>query len=264
MIKKLSFAALIASLGLTAAAQTFTATNGINYTVVSEEDATVEIAPGNYTGRALPFNNVTVSDGNKEYTVIGIGENAFKGQTLTTSGNSIWYEAQLGYIKAGAFEGTSLTGTMNFMGFRAAHMDLDEKAMRGNVMNRFNFANADNLVDLSTLGSSTNHGGLIISKDQTVLYNYPGKHYSGSSIQTSSLVTSYTVLASIKKIAPYAFWNNPSLKTVTLPAGLVDLVSVNLHVQHWFVDAFQLCDDRCSRRCLLANQHHIEVLKVDI
>lgn len=223
MIKKLSFAALIASLGLTAAAQTFTATNGINYTVVSEEDATVEIAPGNYTGRTLPFNNVTVSDGNKEYTVIGIGEDAFKGQTLTTSGNSIWYEAQLGYIKAGAFEGTSLTGTMNFMGFRAAHMDLDEKAMRGNVMNRFNFANADNLVDLSTLGSSTNHGGLIISKDQTVLYNYPGKHYSGSSIQTSSLVTSYTVLASIKKIAPYAFWNNPSLRTVTLPAGLVEI-----------------------------------------
>ncbi len=222
--RKFTLAALIASVGLMTAAQTFTATNGINYTVVSEDDATVEIAPGNYTGRALPFNDVTASDGSKEYTVIGIGENAFKGQTLTSaSGNSIWYEAQLVYIKAGAFEGTSLTGTMNFMGFRGAHMDIDEKALRGNVMNRFNFANADNLVDLSTLGSSTNHGGLAISKDLTVLFNYPGKHYSGASVQTTSLVTSYTVLASIKKIAPYAFWKNPSLRTVTLPAGLEEI-----------------------------------------
>lgn len=224
MIKKFTLACMAAALGLLGQAQTFTATNGINYTVVSEEDATVEIAPGNYTGRSLPFNNVTASNGSKEYTVIGIGENAFKGQTLTSaSGNSIWYEAQLVYIKAGAFEGTSLTGTMNFMGFRGAHMDLDEKALRGNVMNRFNFANADNLVDLSTLGSSTNHGGLAISKDLTVLYNYPGKHYSGASVQTTSLVTSYTVLASIKKIAPYAFWKNPSLRTVTMPAGLEEI-----------------------------------------
>ncbi|MBQ0114767.1 MAG: leucine-rich repeat domain-containing protein, partial [Bacteroidales bacterium] len=220
-MKKYLLLAFAAVCALGASAQDFTV-GGISYNIIDAENNLVEFAPGNYQGKTLNFSVATVTNGDVTYTIVGMAPETLKGITCTGTGTgNLWIGASGSttdfHVGADALLGAKNSNSGNFIGFRASNLTFDPKAFRGNKFNRINIGSTPRFYSFNAFASDTDKG-LIMSAAGDTLFNYPGEHKAVSS--GGSVLTSYTIMASVKTIYDYAFWKNEKLTKVTLPAGL--------------------------------------------
>ncbi|MBQ0114766.1 MAG: leucine-rich repeat protein, partial [Bacteroidales bacterium] len=220
----LAFAAVCA---LGANAQTFSV-SGINYNILDEDAATVEIAPGDYSKLTVTLTETVTDEATgKTYTVIGLGNEAFKNTSFKVPGTGVfWLPATITNIGIDALNGFTnyaanpeMPGTY-FCGMRGVITNLDPKAVRGNKLNKFNLSKGGRYCAMSELDG--HHSGLIITADKDTLVNYPGMHRTGTN-DTYGIITGYNMLESIKHVGDYAFWKNENLTRVGLPEGLLSI-----------------------------------------
>lgn len=226
-MKKFTFIAC-AAMALAASAQTFTS-GSFNYNVLSEEDATVELVAGDYNGKVVTAPGETVTYEGKTYTVVAIGDGAFKDMKFTCGSGTIWLPATIQYVGAEAFSGTFVNtsnttiGSADCVGFRGNPMTFDPTAFNNNKLNAVNVLNDTRYANLSATSNLGNaYRGVLFSNDYTVLYMFPGDKRDGTNT-SSAAFTTYTIYNKVTKIAQNAFYGNSRLQTVNFPAGLVEI-----------------------------------------
>ena len=232
-MKKFTFIAC-AAMTLAASAQTFTA-GSFNFNVLSEEDATVELVAGDYNGKVVTAPSETVTYNGKTYTVVAIGDGAFKDMTFTCGSGTIWLPATIQYVGAEAFSGTFVNtsnttiGSADCVGFRGNPMTFDPTAFNNNKLNAVNVLNDTRYANLSATANLGNaYRGVLFSSDYTVLYMFPGDKRDGTNTGSPAF-TSYNVYSKVTKIAQNAFYGNKRLKTVNFPSGLVEIEAGAFH-----------------------------------
>ncbi len=213
------------------------------YKPVSETE--VEITPD---PSGVPYNieldnaneitdQVTHPDNGKVYTVIGIGEGAFKDGSIKTKASVsaaartmgyFFFPATITYIRANAFNNCQ----SNYPGIRLANMTtIDDQAFVNNKINWFNTAMSGSVFkvygDNSTTGNHT--GGLLYKEVDGVktLVCYPGDHHKTAYIlmpgdfsdNPNFVLTVNADLSFYNVIGPYAMYNNKNIRTITLGSG---------------------------------------------
>ena len=183
---------------LSASAQNFMS-GGIGYNVLSADDLTVEV-----TGKqnCTPYSgniNIpsTVTYNGTTYDVVALGEKAFYWATLS----SITIPSSVTRIEYGCFLFATVPATINVP---ASVTDIKALAFAANNLTNINVD--ENNPNYRTIG------GMLFSKDSTVLVSFP-KGRSGF----------VTLPQSTKHIAPYAFAYCHNITSVTLPEGLESL-----------------------------------------
>lgn len=158
---------------------------GLNYTVISSEDKTVSVAT---TGQDLAGDIVIpekVIDGETEYTVTEVAQNGFR---LCGKINSLVMPNTITKIGMDAFWGCSLLGEVTLsdklesignFGFNSCTSlkTIDLPASLKTIGNQA-FANCTSLESFTVDEANTNFtvdGGVLFSKDKTILVSYPNK-----------------------------------------------------------------------------------------
>ena len=261
----LTFSLLVATLAATAADFSSTLLGGLFYfNIVDEDAATCEFAPnpdGPYnitlTGAWLPS---TVNYNGKDYTIIGIGAEAFKDGYVTNGANNttakqreFWgFPTTLTYVRADAFNGFR----SNFPALLRGNVtEFDVTAMRNNKINAINTAgqtgtyrsseqpagytvntNNDTYTATSALAASA---GSIIYKELNgggkVLVAYPGDHrrtfhrsyQSGTTLYPldalyNELITVVNATGYVE-IGENAFYGNKNVKQVNFDQSLTTI-----------------------------------------
>ncbi|MBQ0114730.1 MAG: leucine-rich repeat protein, partial [Bacteroidales bacterium] len=224
----LAFAAVCA---LGASAQDFTV-NNVNYNILDENAATVEITTGSYTGQTLESrygDNPTVAYSGKNYTVVAVGENAFKDQTPKFNLGILNLGSNIASIAEGAFQNAKIGTTnnsyqMNTVVIGSSTINWHPKAFIGNHIRAFNISSDSRYMTLAetmAISPANAHRGIIFSKDGTVLYVFPGDQCKSTDRDyTYTPGVLYTLPASVTTIADYAFSGNPNLRAIATTTNL--------------------------------------------
>ncbi|MBQ0115458.1 MAG: leucine-rich repeat protein, partial [Bacteroidales bacterium] len=222
MIKKISLAVIAIVIGLIAAAEIFTDSSGFNFNIISEDDATVEFAPGNYSGKRLTSSGLsTVSYNGKTYNIVAFGKECFKNQQPIIGTGTAWFDAGIAYIDSAAFEGTTIissneatVGGANTLGLRANPITWHPKAFVGNMLGNFQPINDTRFLNISeTQALGMQHRGVLMSRDKTTVYVFPGDKRNGTN-RSAGVLSSYAFLAQVTTVADYAFSGNSKLTSV--------------------------------------------------
>ena len=192
------------------------------YEVIEGTDNWVQIIPKSNSENGAGYSNLVSSDfkttvtyDGVTYTVVGIGANAFYRCTLNEQAILQLPEGYF-FIDAGAFSYTEmgslkLPTTMELINPRA----FDNNKLAGVTVLAGNpyFAHL-----ASTQGSVTYT--MLTNKEKTKIIFAPGAKPTQFSTSGTTYLTSITIPDQITEIGDYAFYGNPTLKTVNFHAGI--------------------------------------------
>ena len=212
----------VSMLALCALAQTQFTSGKFKYEVIEGTDNLVQIIPKSTSENGAGYSNLVSSDfktsvtyNGETYTVVGIGANAFYKCTLNDQAILQLPEGFI-FIDNGAFSYTELGSlkmptTMQFISERA----FDYNKMGGMTVLSGNpyFAHL-----ASTQGNVTYT--MLTNKEKTKIIAAPGAKPTQFSSSGTSYLTSITIPDQITEIGDYAFFGNPTLKTVNFHAGI--------------------------------------------
>ena len=217
------FTFLAASLlAVCALAQTQFTSGKFKYEMIEGTDNWVQIIPKSNSESGAGYSNLVSSDfkttvtyNGVTYTVAGIGANAFYRCTLNEQAILQLPEGFI-FIDAGAFSYTELGSlkmptTMQFINERA----FDYNKMAGMTVLAGNpyYAHL-----ASTQGNVTYT--MLTNKEKTKVLAAPGAKPTQFSSSGTTYLTSITIPDQITEIGDYAFFGNPTLKTVNFHAGI--------------------------------------------
>ena len=196
--------------------QTFEVDN-IFYNVTSDQQQTVEVASGRYSGDVVIPSYVT--NESTTYTVTGIGMGAFAENgnltgitlppTLTTIGNSAFY-ACLGIKEITIPESVTYIGIQAFIS--CANLNTIDIPAAVETIGSDAFLGCTGLKSINVNANNKNYtsvDGVMFNKDQTTLIKYP-----------ASKGGSYTIPSTVKTIETNGFFGAGSLTGVTIPEGV--------------------------------------------
>ncbi|MBP3738367.1 MAG: DUF5115 domain-containing protein [Muribaculaceae bacterium] len=204
---KKKFTLLIAVMTTLLAVKAADFTDGFyHYKILDEDAKTAEVTQnpnGNYHFGASFY---SISETVNGYTIVAIGENAFKDATGTLSGNYpfIWSFAH--EIKAGAFDNCHIS----FVGLQGTTTSVDPAAFKNNKLGFFR----NNSESFTAKVNGTEIGALW-NADLSRLIAVPGEWRTGIST-TASNRTNYTLPAATTTIGAYAFYGNTVVNTLNL------------------------------------------------
>lgn len=192
------------------------------YEVIEGTGNKVQIIPKSNSENGAGYSNLVSSDfkttvtyDGVNYTVVGIGANAFYRCTLNEQAILQLPEGYF-FIDAGAFSYTEmgslkLPTTMELINPRA----FDNNKLAGVTVLAGNpyFAHL-----ASTQGSVTYT--MLTNKEKTKIIFAPGAKPTQFSASGTTYLTSITIPDQITEIGDYAFYGNPTLKTVNFHAGI--------------------------------------------
>ena len=212
----------VSLLALCALAQTQFTSGKFKYEVIEGTDNWVQIIPKSTSENGAGYSNLVSSDfktsvtyNGVTYTVVGIGANAFYRCTLNDQAILQLPEGYI-FIDEGAFSYTELGSlkmptTMQFI----AETAFNNNKMAGMTVLAGNpyFAHL-----ASTQGSVTYT--MLTNKEKTKIIAAPGAKPTQFSSSGTTYLTSITIPDQITEIGDYAFFGNPTLKTVNFHAGI--------------------------------------------
>ncbi len=209
-------------LAVCALAQTQFTSGKFKYEVIEGTDNLVQIIPKSLSESGAGYGNLVTSDfktsvtyNGVTYTVVGIGANAFYKCTLNDQAILQLPEGYI-FIDEGAFSYTELGSlkmptTMQFI----AETAFNNNKLAGMTVLAGNpyFAHL-----ASTQGSVTYT--MLTNKEKTKIIAAPGAKPTQFSSSGTTYLTSITIPDQITEIGDYAFYGNPTLKTVNFHAGI--------------------------------------------
>jgi hypothetical protein len=209
-------------LALCALAQLQFTSGKFKYEVIEGTDNLVQIIPKSTSENGAGYSNLVSSDFKTSvtydgvtYTVVGIGANAFYRCTLNDQAILQLPEGYI-FIDEGAFSYTELGSlkmptTMQFI----AETAFNNNKMAGMTVLADNpyFAHL-----ASTQGNVTYT--MLTNKAKTKIIAAPGAKPTQFSSSGTTYLTSITIPDQITEIGDYAFFGNPTLKTVNFHAGI--------------------------------------------
>ena len=212
----------VSVLALCALAQTQFTSGKFKYEVIEGTDNMVQIIPKSTSESGAGYGNLVSSDfktsvtyNGVTYTVVGIGANAFYRCTLNDQAILQLPEGYI-FIDEGAFAYTELGSlklptTMQFI----AKTAFNNNKLAGMTVLAGNpyFAHL-----ASTQGTVTYT--MLTNKDKTKIIAAPGAKPTQFSSSGTTYLTSITIPDQITEIGDYAFFGNPTLKTVNFHAGI--------------------------------------------
>ena len=204
-------------------AQTQFTSGKFKYEVIEGTDNWVQIIPKSTSESGAGYSNLVSSDfktsvtyNGVTYTVVGIGANAFYKCTLNDQAILQLPEGFI-FIDEGAFSYTELGSlkmptTMQFI----AETAFNNNKMAGMTVLAGNpyFAHL-----ASTQGNVTYT--MLTNKEKTKIIAAPGAKPTQFSSSGTTYLTSITIPDQITEIGDYAFFGNPTLKTVNFHAGIM-------------------------------------------
>ena len=217
------FTLIAASLiGVCALAQLQFTSGKFKYEVIEGTDNWVQIIPKSNSESGAGYSNLVSSDfktsvtyNGVTYTVVGIGANAFYRCTLNDQAILQLPEGFI-FIDEGAFSYTEVGSlkmptTMQFI----AETAFNNNKMAGMTVLADNpyFAHL-----ASTQGNVTYT--MLTNKEKTKIIAAPGAKPTQFSSSGTTYLTSITIPEQITEIGDYAFFGNPTLKTVNFHAGI--------------------------------------------
>ena len=212
----------VSLLALCALAQTQFTSGKFKYEVIEGTDHMVQIIPKSNSESGAGYGNLVSSDfktsvtyNGETYTVVGIGANAFYKCTLNDQAILQLPEGYI-FIDAGAFSYTEVGSlkmptTMQFI----AETAFANNKLAGMTVLAGNpyFAHL-----ASTQGSVTYT--MLTNKEKTKIIAAPGAKPTQFSSSGTTYLTSITIPDQITEIGDYAFYGNPTLKTVNFHSGI--------------------------------------------
>lgn len=209
-------------LALCALAQTQFTSGKFKYEVIEGTDNLVQIIPKSTSESGAGYSNLVSSDfktsvtyNGETYTVVGIGANAFYKCTLNEQAILQLPEGFI-FIDEGAFSYTELGSlkmptTMQFI----VETAFNNNKLAGMTVLAGNpyFAHL-----ASTQGTVTYT--MLTNKEKTKIIAAPGAKPTQFSSGGTTYLTSITIPDQITEIGDYAFFGNPTLKTVNFHAGI--------------------------------------------
>ena len=209
-------------LAICALAQTQFTSGKFKYEVIEGTDNWVQIIPKSTSESGAGYSNLVSSDfktsvtyNGVTYTVVGIGANAFYKCTLNDQAILQLPEGFI-FIDEGAFSYTEVGSlkmptTMQFI----AETAFNNNKMAGMTVLADNpyFAHL-----ASTQGNVTYT--MLTNKEKTKIIAAPGAKPTQFSAGGTTYLTSITIPDQITEIGDYAFYGNPTLKTVNFHAGI--------------------------------------------
>ncbi|MBO4870589.1 MAG: leucine-rich repeat protein, partial [Muribaculaceae bacterium] len=249
----LTFCMLAATLAATAADFMVTTSGGdVYYNIVDADALTCEYAPNpngpyNLTFPSSSVLTTTVTNPNdgKTYTVIGVGENAFKDGTINSdaSGGSVaynhmwWWPNTITYIRAGAFENTKSNFPCARFNSGFTPGSIDKAAFINNRINQFNPAVSGNYYKVTdynagNTGDAEGRSGALYCEEngKKILLVYGGDHHrsswerkpDGTSAASNPYYTLTTRvdLSEFNIIGENALYGNQNLQQITFGADL--------------------------------------------
>ena len=212
----------ISLVALCALAQTQFTSGKFKYEVIEGTDNWVQIIPKSTSENGAGYSNLVSSDfktsvtyNGVTYTVVGIGANAFYRCTLNDQAILQLPEGYI-FIDEGAFAYTELgslkmSTTMQFI----AETAFNNNKLAGMTVLAGNpyFAHL-----ASTQGTVTYT--MLTNKEKTKIIAAPGAKPTQFSSSGTTYLTSITIPDQITEIGDYAFFGNPTLKTVNFHAGI--------------------------------------------
>ena len=212
----------VSLLAVCALAQMQFTSGKFKYEVIEGTDNMVQIIPKSNSESGAGYSNLVSSDFKSSvtyngvtYTVVGIGANAFYKCTLNEQAILQLPEGFI-FIDEGAFSYTELGSlkmptTMRFI----AETAFNNNKMAGMTVLADNpyFAHL-----ASTQGNVTYT--MLTNKEKTKIIAAPGAKPTQFSSSGTTYLTSITIPDQITEIGDYAFYGNPTLKTVNFHAGI--------------------------------------------
>ena len=222
------------------------------YKVVDENAATCEYAPnpnGPYnvtfaSSSALTATVVNPNNG-KTYTVIGVGENAFKDGTINSNAatgaisynHMWWWPNTISYIRAGAFENTSSNFPCIRFNSGFTPGSIDKAAFINNRINQFNPAASGDYYKVTdynagNTGDANGRSGLLYCEEngKKTLLVFGGDHHRSSwekipdgtqgKANPNYTLTTSVDLSEFNVIGENAFYGNPNIQAITLGTNL--------------------------------------------
>ena len=217
------FTFLLASLlAVCALAQTQFISGKFKYEVIEGTDNMVQIIPKSNSENGAGYSNLFSSDFKSSvtyngvtYAVVGIGANAFYRCTLNDQGILQLPEGII-FIDEGAFSyaevgSLKMPTTLQFIA---------ETAFNNNKMGGMTVL-ADNPYFAHLVSSQGNVTyTMLTNKEKTKIIAAPGAKPTQFSSSGTTYLTAITIPDQITEIGDYAFYGNPTLKTVNFHAGI--------------------------------------------
>ena len=213
---------MVGVLAVCALAQTQFTSGKFKYEVIEGTDNMVQIIPKSNSENGAGYSNLMSADfkssvtyGGVTYAVVGIGANAFYKCTLNEQGILQLPEGII-FIDEGAFSFTELgslkmPSTLQFIA---------ERAFANNKMGGMTVL-ADNpyFAHLASTQGSVTYT-MLTNKEKTKIIAAPGAKPTQFSTSGTTYLTSINIPDQITEIGDYAFYGNPTLKTVNFHAGI--------------------------------------------
>lgn len=212
----------MSALAVCALAQTQFTSGKFKYEVIEGTDNMVQIIPKSNSESGAGYSNLMSSDFKSSvtyngvtYAVVGIGANAFYKCTLNEQGILQLPEGII-FIDEGAFSFTEM-GSLKMpttLQFIAATAFVNNKLAGMTVL-------ADNpyFAHLASSQGSVTYT-MLTNKEKTKIIAAPGAKPTQFSAGGTTYLTSITIPEQITEIGDYAFYGNPTLKTVNFHAGI--------------------------------------------
>ena len=222
------------------------------YKVVDENAATCEYAPnpnGPYNVTFASSSALTATvvnpDNGKTYTVIGVGENAFKDGTINSNAatgaisynHMWWWPNTISYIRAGAFENTSSNFPCIRFNSGFTPGSIDKAAFINNRINQFNPSASGDYYKVTdynagNTGDANGRSGLLYCEEngKKILLVFGGDHHRSSwekipdgtqgKANPNYTLTTSVDLSEFNVIGENAFYGNQNIQAITLGANL--------------------------------------------
>ena len=209
-------------LAVCALAQTQFTSGKFKYEVIEGTDNMVQIIPKSNSESGAGYGNLASSDFKTSvtydgvtYTVVGIGANAFYRCTLNEQAILQLPEGFI-FIDEGAFAYTELGSlklptTMQFI----AETAFNNNKLAGITV----LAGNPYFAHLASSQGSVTYT-MLTNKEKTKIIAAPGAKPTQFSSSGTTYLTSITIPDQITEIGDYAFYGNPTLKTVNFHAGI--------------------------------------------
>ena len=212
-------ASLIAMCGL---AQTQFTSGKFKYEVIEGTDNMVQIIPKSTSDNGAGYSNLMSSDFKSSvtyngvtYAVVGIGANAFYKCTLNEQGILQLPEGII-FIDEGAFSYTEVGSlkmptTLQFI----AETAFNNNKLAGMTV----LAGNPYFAHLASSQGTVTYT-MLTNKEKTKIIAAPGAKPTQFSTSGTTYLTSITIPEQITEIGDYAFYGNPTLKTVNFHSGI--------------------------------------------
>jgi hypothetical protein len=213
----------VSLIAMFALAQTQFTSGKFKYEVIEGTDNMVQIIPKSTSESGAGYSNLVSSDfkstvtyNGVTYSVVGIGANAFYKCTLNEQSILQLHEGLI-FIDEGAFSYTEM-GSLK--------MPTTLRYIAETAFNNNKLAGMTVLADnpyfahlASTQGTVTYT--MLTNKEKTKIIAAPGAKPTQFSTSGTTYLTSITIPDQITEIGDYAFYGNPTLKTVNFHAGIM-------------------------------------------